>query len=371
MHSPPGSAGDHSPNYSPYLQLVLARFREFSREPAAVFWVYVFPLMMMVALGLAFRDQPIETFDAMVVDQSEGAEQNSPAIASEHASSVAATLAQDPRLKVRIDSEAECRRKLRIGKTDLVILPQGEGEGFEYFFDGTKPGSLLARNIAEDILQRNAGRKDVYQATDHAVAEPGGRYIDFLIPGLIGMGIMGGGLFGLGYAIVDMRIRKLLKRFMATPMRRADFLAAVMTSRIIFTIPEILFLLIIARFLFGVLVHGSYISVAILVFLGTVQFAGIGLMIASRARTVETVSGLINLTLLPMWMLCGIFFSYERFPAFLHPLIRLLPLTPLVDSLRSVMLEGETLWTQGPEIAIIALWGVFSFLVALKWFRWV
>lgn len=365
--------GGEQKRYSAYLQLTLARFREFTREPAAVFWVYGFPLLMMIGLGIAFRNQSVEKIKVLIP-------------ASPYADKLLAACDGDQRIEARIASEEECRTQLRIGKADLVlnavlaeentgkISNQGSvsfaGIRFEYLFDPTRPGSVLARNAVDDRLQRAAGRQDVVTASDREIVEPGGRYIDFLIPGLLGMGIMGGGLFGLGYAIVDMRIRKLLKRFMATPMKRSHFLAAVMTSRMLFTIPEMLFLLVVARLLFGVVIHGNYLAVGLLIFLGTIEFAGIGLLVASRAKTIETVSGLINLVMLPMWMASGIFFSYERFPAVIQPVIRLLPLTPLIDSLRAVMLEDRPIETLLPQIGIMLAWTIVTFLLALRWFRW-
>src|SRR6185503_10494485 len=191
--------------------------------------------------------------------------------------------------------------------------------------------------------------------------EPGGRYIDFLVPGLLGMSLMGGGLWGVGFVTVDMRIRKLLKRFVATPMRRSDFLAGVMISRLIFMVPEVLVLLLFARVAFGVVIYGSLLSVLILILIGAATFAGLGLLIASRARTLEAVSGLMNLVMLPMWLLSGIFFSSERFPGMAQPLIRALPLAALNDSLRAVMQEGATLASQLPQIGILIAWAVVTF----------
>jgi len=349
-------------DWRPLWHLTLARLREFWREPAAVFWVYIFPVLMMVALGLAFRSQPVEQISAFVQDGPGAAE-------------LVRVLEQDPRFRPQLAPEDECQRRLRVGKVDLVValtdpVSGGEQPRYEYFYDPTKPGSVLARNAVDDALQRAAGRQDVATTQDHALTEPGGRYIDFLVPGLLGMGIMGGGLWGVGFAIVDMRIRKLLKRFLATPMSRGHFLAALMISRLLFTIPEIVFLLLIARLLFGVVNHGSYVTVGLLILLGTVQFAGIGLLVASRAKTLETVSGLMNLVMLPMWMASGIFFSYERFPEFLHPAIRLLPLTPLIEALRAVMLEGQSLAALPTEIAIMGVWAIATFVLALRWFRW-
>jgi ABC-type multidrug transport system permease subunit len=352
------SSGDTtSARHHPLAQLILARLREFCREPAAIFWVYVFPLIMVVALGVAFRNRPLEKATVAIA-------------AGPRAEATLTALAADPRFAPRIASESECREQLRIGKLDLVIVAAESDAGYEYRYDPTRPGSQLARDTANDVLQRRAGRRDAIVTRDSVFQEPGGRYIDFLVPGLLGMGLMGGGLWGVGFAIVDMRIRKLLKRYLATPMRRSDFLAGIMLSRLVFTIPEVVFLLVFSHLFFGVVNHGSHLAVGLLILLGAFQFAGIGLLVASRAETLETVSGLMNLVMLPMWIGSGIFFSVDRFPALVQPAIRVLPLTPLIDALRRVMLEGAGLGVIIPQLVLITAWGVVTFVLALRLFRW-
>jgi ABC-2 type transport system permease protein len=190
------------------------------------------------------------------------------------------------------------------------------------------------------------------------------------VPGLLGMSLMGGGLWGVGFAIVDMRIRKLLKRFVATPMRRSDFLLGIMLSRLVFMIPEVLVLLLFARLFFGVRISGNLSAVLVLILVGAFTFAGMGLLVASRARTLETASGLMNLTMLPMWLLSGIFFSPDRFPQAVQPVIKGLPLTPLIEGLRSVMLEGASLGSQSLHVVILLIWGTITFVLGLRWFRW-
>jgi ABC-type multidrug transport system permease subunit len=184
------------------------------------------------------------------------------------------------------------------------------------------------------------------------------------------MGLMGGGLWGLGFVTVDMRIRKLLKRLIATPMRKSDFLAALMISRLVFMVPEVLILLIFSWLAFGVTIAGSLVAVVFLILLGAFSFAGLGLLIASRAKTMEAVSGLMNLVMLPMWVLSGIFFTSERFPDFAQPFIQVLPLTALIDALRAVMLDGASLASQWSEVLTLLLWGSISFVLALRLFRW-
>lgn len=367
--------------WEPLRQLVLARLREFLREPAAVFWVYGFPMIMIVTLGMAFRSQPIEAI--RVVVQRDGDD-------DPRAAAIAEALGKFERFEIETLGATEGAIRLRTGKADLIIVGKDDSatdgsdpaatvqegasgplaSGVEYRFDPTRPGSLLARDAAHDALQRAAGRVDRFEASDVAVSEPGSRYVDFLVPGLIGMSLMGGGMWGVGFAIVDMRIRRLLKRFLATPMRRSDFLIGMMISRLIFMIPEFVLLLVFARVAFGVSSAGGYLPVIVLILLGAVQFAGIGLLIASRASTIETVSGLMNLVMLPMWIFGGIFFSNERFPAIMQPLIQVLPITPLIGGLRRVMLEGATLIDLAPQLGLMALWSAVSFAIALRFFRW-
>ncbi|MFY8059770.1 MAG: ABC transporter permease, partial [Planctomycetaceae bacterium] len=177
-------------------------------------------------------------------------------------------------------------------------------------------------------------------------------------------------VWGVGYAIVDMRIRQVLKRLLGTPMKKHHFVAAMMASRMVFMIPEIIVILILSRLIFNVVSHGGYVLIAVIVLLGAFQFASIGLIIASRARTLEAVAGLMNLTMVPMWIGSGIFFSAERFPALVQPVIRLLPLTPVISALRQVMQEGAGVVTILPDLGLMAAWLVVTFVVALKIFRW-
>ncbi len=357
--------------YSPLRHIVVARLKEFIREPEALFWVYGFPIVMTVALGVAFRNQKVEQ---SVVDVVAGPQ----AAATEQA--LLAPAAQE-RFKAAVFSEEQARLRLRTGKTDLVVAaakpPAAEGAEstlaeprYEFFFDPTRPQSMLARSAVDDALQRAAGREDRAVVTPVPVEEAGSRYIDFLVPGLLGMSLMGGGLWGVGFITVDLRIRKLLKRFLATPMKKSHFLAGIMISRLAFMVPEVLVLLVFARYAFGVVNHGSIFAVCVLVLLGAFTFSGVGLLVASRARTLEAVSGLMNLVMLPMWILSGIFFSSERFPEAAQPFIKALPLTPLIEALRAVMLEGASLASQAVRLVILLAWGLVTFVLALKIFRW-
>jgi ABC-type multidrug transport system permease subunit len=346
---------------SPLWQLTLARFREFYREPAALFWVYGFPLILAFALGLAFRERPVP---ASTVDV-----QLDPAN-PEVAEKLRDALVADPALKVAVHDEQTCRQRLRTSKTDLVIVPRpGSAAGVEFLFDATRSESVLARNAADRALLRLTQPAPPVPP-EKAVAEPGGRYIDFLIPGLLGINLLGGGLFGVGFVAADLRVRKLLKRFQATPMRRSDFMLSLMLSRLVFTLIDVGILLAFAYWVFDIRVRGNALALAVLIAAGGASFAGLGLLIGSRARTLETTAGLVNAVMLPMYVLSGVFFSASRFPDGMQPFIQILPLTALNDGLRAVMNDGAGWEALGYPLLVLGVWGGACFALALRIFRW-
>lgn len=335
-------------------QLTLARMREFGREPEAVFWTFFFPVLMALALGIAFGGgRGGETVHVAV--ESGGEE-------------VAAILDAVEGFRVRRLNPGEADLALRRGEVAVVVV--AAADGLRYRYDPDRPEARLARLQVDDALQRAAGRDDVLTAGDEPVREPGGRYIDFLIPGLIGLNLLSTGLWGAGYSIVRMRTGKLLKRFIATPMRRGEFLLSFMLGRLVFLAAELAVLLLFAWLVFGVTVQGSLAALLFIAVLGAFTFTGVGLLVASRSRTQEGVSGLMNLVSVPMWILSGVFFSYHHFPEVMHPFIRALPLTGLNDAMRAVMNEGAALAATAGSLAVVLGWGIASFAVALAVFRW-
>ena len=341
-----------------YWQLLLARIRELKREPEVVFWVFGFPLLLAAGLGVAFRSKPVSAAPVAIVAGDKAA-----VVVDALARSTSGTL-----LKPQIVSADEARNGFRLGKFDLVVEPDGSG-GYVYRDDPARPETLLARAEVDAALQTAAGRKNAVPAAAVTSSEPGSRYIDFLIPGL-GMNLMNSGMWGIGFALVDMRQRKLLKRFVGTPMRRSDFLLAMLSSRLVLMIIEIGLLLTMGVLVFHMRVMGSVFAIVLLGGLGALSFGGLGLLTASRAQKIESASGLMNVVMMPMWIFSGVFFSYERFPAIIQPLIRALPLTALNDALRASILEGTPLLHQWSRLLVLALWGGISFLLAVKWFRW-
>jgi len=339
---------------NPQLELIKMRLREFVREPGILFWVFAFPLLMAFGLGVAFRSKPPEKPRVSVVTPSPNELSN--ALLASHR--VAAELADD----------ASARRDLARAKTDVIV--KFEPSGPVYIFDSTQEKGPVARLLVDDIVERAAGRKDPLTPRELTSSEPGSRYIDFLLPGLIGMNLMGTSMWGVGYNLVVARKRRLLRRFAVTPMSRPQFLLSYFFARSMFLVLEIGLLLLFGKFVFGTLMRGNIAAFFVLSFVGAAAFAGISLLIGARVENTESANGWMNLVQLPMWVLSGAFFSYERFPTWLHWPIRALPLTALNDALRAVYNDGVPLAGTWPQLLVLAAWGGAGYLVALRTFRW-
>jgi len=336
----------------PLMQLTLVRFREFIREPEALFWVFIFPILLAAGLGIAFRNRPPEVLQIAVVGEQ-----------------LAAPLRSEKLLDVQQLSETAAEAALRNGKVALLAEPGANGT-VVYRFDDTNPEGRTARMLADRALQRAAGRQDPVGSTDELMREPGTRYIDFLIPGLLGMNLMGSAIWGMGFAIVDARRKKLIKRLVATPMPRQYYLLSFVLSRLLLLVVEVGVVLGFGALVFHVPVHGSIGGLVVLCVLSSMCFCALGLLIASRAQTIEAASGLMNAVMLPMWICSGVFFSAQRFPSVMQPVIKALPLTAVIDALRASMLQGATLAELMPQVAILCGWLVICFGLALKLFRW-
>jgi ABC-2 type transport system permease protein len=332
-------------------QLTVTRFRLFLREPEAIFWIFVFPILLAVGLGIAFRNRPADVLQV-------GA--TTPQLTQ--------ALNADKGLTAKTMDEPAGTRALATGS--ILLLAIQNPDGVIYKYDDTNPDARTARLLVDRAIQTAAGRHEAVQASNQLIHETGARYIDFVVPGLLGMNIMSSAIWGMGFAIVEARQKKLLKRLVASPMPRWQYLASYILSRLVMLVIEVGAFLGFARVVFGVPFRGSLVELGILCVLASLAFSALGLLVASRAKTMEAASGLMNLVMLPMWILSGVFFSASRFPTVIQPVVRALPLTAAIDALRGNMLQGMNLGQQIAPVVILTVWLVVPFTVSLRIFRW-
>jgi ABC-type multidrug transport system permease subunit len=332
-------------------QLTMVRFRLFIREPEAIFWIFVFPILLAGGLGIAFRNRPADVLQVGATT-----------------TQLTHALAADKGLTATTMNEADGTRALATGS--ILLLAVQTPDGVSYKFDETNPDARTARMVADRAIQTAAGRHEAVHVQNRLVRETGSRYIDFVVPGLLGMNLMGSAIWGMGFSIVESRQKKLLKRLVASPMPRWQYLASYLLSRLSMLVIEVVGFLGFARLVFGVPFRGSLWQLGVLCVLTSMAFSALGLLVASRAKTMEAASGLMNLVMLPMWILSGVFFSAARFPAVVQPVVRALPLTAAIDALRGNMLQGMNLGQLIIPMALLLTWLVMSFAVALRIFRW-
>jgi ABC-2 type transport system permease protein len=340
--------------------LVGARMREFLREPEVIFWVYGFPLALAVGLGFAFSSTAPPPPDVDVADAPDRTR------AERVAEKLRAGMPSEGKQTVEVLPLEDCKARLKMGKTALYLI--AEEKETVCWHDPTRAESAQARFWVEAALRRDAPGQPGFRIEE--ITEPGARYIDFLLPGLLGTNIMGGGLFGVGFVLVDMRVRKLFKRLMATPMRHSDFLLSLLVSRLIFLLPEMTILIGAGTLMLRVPIEGSFFTLLAVVLAGAAAFAGIGMLIGCRTEKTESANGMLNAVMIPMYIFGGVFFSSKRFPDEVQPIIQALPLTQLNDALREVMLEGASLWAVSWRLAILAAYAAVTFALALRWFKW-
>lgn len=339
---------------SPLRELILMRLRTFVREPEALFWTFLFPILMAIGLGLAFREQPAEVA-RVALERGSGAER------------FLGALRASPELEARVLEAGAAAAALRRGEVALVLAGR---DTLVYRYDPARTESHTARLRVDAVVQRAAGAARPVATREDRERQRGTRYVDWVIPGLIGLNLMSTGMWGIGFGIVYMRQKKQLKRLVATPMRKSDFLLAQVLARLAFVLLEVPPIVLFAWLAFRVEVAGSLLAVALVALLGAMAFAGLGLLCSARPRTIEGISGILNVVMLPMFVLSGVFFSASRYPQALQPFIQALPLTALNDALRAVYNEGLPLGSTLPELAILAGWMVLSFGLALRLFRW-
>ncbi|PJZ40993.1 ABC transporter permease [Leptospira kmetyi] len=357
-------------------QLVSIQLKEFYREPGILFWAFVFPIAMAGVLGIAFKNRGSEEVKIAILENSYQIEELKKILDSSSIEKSDSNQSNDktattnpgslPSLKFLILSKQDAIRDLKRGKLNVIVERTHDGK-IHFSFDSDNPNGQ--RDYLLILAKIRSGKTDLESQVDRLDSK-GTRYIDYLVPGMLAMGVMNSCLWGVGWNLIEMRMKKLLRRMSATPMNKLYFLLSFFFTRLIVTAVESAILLGFTLLTFENSFEGS-IGAALLVYLaGNFAFACIGMFIGSRAAGSQVGNGLVNAVTFPMMVLSGIFFSYQNFPEVVLPFIRNLPLTLMADSLRAVFIEGAGLMFVIPTVISLLVYGIVFLFIGSRIFRW-
>lgn len=362
-------------------QLVISQFKLFFREPGVVFWSFGFPVVMAWILGIAFANKGEILRNVAIVTENPAAVSALPKWLHEKSGTVDNQLSGEAelewevgmnagdqaRFRFRAMSEEEAVLALKRGQISLWI--EGSPEtNLSYRFDPDNADARLTYLLLETAFREKISSE--IKAEIRPLTMVGIRYVDFLIPGLMAMSIMNACLWGIGWNLIELRIKKLLRRIVATPLRKSIFLISHGLNRMILSAAEMLLLYIFAYFYFDIRIQGSLLALALVFLSGYCAFAGIAILISSRVQNTQSGNGMINIVTMPMFILSGIFFSYHNFPDWLIPYVEVLPLTMLTNSLRGIITEGIGLaQVIQPSLGLFGI-GAVCFALGLKLYLW-
>jgi ABC-2 type transport system permease protein len=365
--------------------LVVAHFKEVIRQPAVIFWGIIFPILIALGLGLAFTQQTESVYRVGVAAGRTDMAQQEPAVLrflqergrrldpTEKGSTWQLTL-EDSRsgntrfLFTQTDWDSAIVQ-IKRGKLNLIVEPAPDGR-IQYHFDPRNPEAELAYLKLSAAVESGTGPETDSNDPVVPLTVTGTRYIDFLVPGLICLGVMMSCMWGVSYGMIDKRSKKLLRRLVATPMKKSHFLVALMTVRIAMNLIEAVLLFIFASLVFDIAVQGSIAALAAIFLAGNIAFCGIAIFTSSRTANTEVGNGLVNAVVMPMTVLSGIFFSYHNFPDWSIAFIQKLPLTLFADGIRAIFNEGGGFAETGLAVAVLTAVGVIFFSLGLRIFRW-
>jgi ABC-2 type transport system permease protein len=360
--------------------LITSYFRELFRQPEVLFWGVIFPILMALGLGIAFTQKAnVEKHIAVIVNQQQPSSdlqfedflKNRTEKIKENNKNEYKLVIKDKKLGNTTFFFQEVNWKeatILLKRGEISLIVEETTNGIKYHFDPVSPDGQLTYLALSRLVQN----KETYN--DESNVEPltvkGTRYIDFFIPGLIAMGVMMSSVWGSSFGIIDRRAKKLLRRMIATPMKKSHFLISLLVGRTTMNFLEACLLFFFAYLVFGITIQGSVLALILIFLVSNFAFAGIAFLISSRTASTEAGNGLINAVLTPMIVLSGIFFSYHNFPDVIIPIIKILPLTLLADSVRSIFIEGAGFQEIAIPFFVLTGMGIVFFSLGLKMFKW-
>lgn len=354
----------------PTLHLTRTLLKIFMRDRQALFIGLFFPLVFLFILG-GIRDQAPEAIPISIADHA----------SNPVSSGFIAALGENPMFEVTTGDENALKEKLLAGDETLVlVIPETFSETASptelvIYVDAAQVRllNLILPTLKEALLgveRKLRGSEALFSLRVEDVKARSQRYIDFLLPGLLAFTLMQVSIAGSGFNIVEYRRKGILKRLFVTPIRPAEFIAAICSARLVWCLLQITILLCIAVFGLDVEIVGSLPQLYLLMILGAIIFLCMGFCVGSIAKTQQAVGAIGNLVIFPQLFLSGVFFPIEAMPGAIQPLANLLPLTYVVDSMRLVANDGLALTEILPSLAGVGIWLVICFLLATRLFVW-
>jgi ABC-2 type transport system permease protein len=358
-------------------QLILAQFKETIREPAVLFWGIIFPILMSLGLGVAFTNKSDVIHNLAIVGP---VPPMLDSLLFEHGQSAKKGIETIQKITMpnsKIGNSIfifhkmawnEAMVQLKRGQVNVII--QMENGDIKYNFDPSNPEAQLSYFKLSNLINNHDLLNPESQRNIEPLTVKGTRYIDFLVPGLIALGVISSSMWGISYNIIERRSKKLLRRMVATPMKKSNFLISMMAVRLMMNLLEASLLIFFTWLTFGITIQGNIPALFTVFIAGNIAFAGIAVFVSSNTSKTEVGNGLINVVTMPMMVLSGIFFSYHNFPEWSISFIQKLPLTMMADGMRSIFNEGAG-WTEiALPTSIMFLTGVVFFTAGLKIFKW-
>ena len=364
----------------PIIQLVLIQFREFYREPGILFWAIVFPIAMAWGLGVAFSHKADQKRDVALIENASQPDTLLRSFLLKYSKEEASSDGKSKLFCVRSGNDKMGYTTYRFKPTtwddanllikqgDVVLILEETNGILSYHFDPMNADAQLVYMQLAGFIKAQTNTAKV--AEIKPLTQKGSRYIDFLIPGLIAMNLMMSTMWGVSYSLIEKRSKKLLRRMVATPMRKTSFLFSQLIARFFLNIIEASIVLTFAYFYFGLTVEGNAVALFVLYLSGMLCFTGIAILVSSRTSNTYVGNGLINAIVMPMMLISGIFFSYHNFPDIVIPYIQAMPLTMLADGIRSVFIEGAGFTQVVMPMSILSVIGIVTFSVGLKVYKW-
>lgn len=362
-----------------FTNVFLAHFKQFTRDKGALFFTFIFPIMLILIFGWVFHDPGAQTFKVGFVDQ--GSPQSASLI-TQGLDSI--TLDKNEKVfEIRKGTVDELLQSLRDGDLAAVIvipesmdtsIRQGQRTDVQVYYDPSRTSSQqilipILNQVINGIDRQLQGSSQLIGMEERSIQSRDLRYMDYLLPGILAMSLMFTGVYA-GLPIIQQRQAHIIKRLGATPLRRSMLVFGDLTFRMILVLLTAALIVLVGRLAFDVKMVGNWLSFCGLVILGTLVFTSLGYLMAAFVKTEEAFIPIINIITMPMMFLSGTFFEVTNMPSFIEPVVRIMPLTYLGDGFRQIMVAGTPLHSMTTDIAILVGWAVVCLAVTIRFFRW-